>query len=427
MKKLLAILLVLAMIFSLAACGDKKEEAPANEGSQTEQKENDTEKTPEEEPEKTPEATVYKVGMVCIGDEKAAYDRNFYMAADAAKEILHGKGIEIEWIKTYNHPEGDPVAEDNRSLAEDGCIAIFNNSYGMEPAMLQVAPEFPDTYFIALTNEASQRDDLDNTLNAFPSIFEARYIAGVAAGCKLNELIENGTITADQALIGYVGAYPFAEVKSGYTSFYLGARSVCPSATMIVEFINSWGDPDMEAGAAQDLIDRGAVLVSQHSDSTTPASTAEKNKVFHVGYNISMSDVAPNSSIISSRIDWTNYFVYVIETIVNGGKPSQDYKGFGLASGDVCLTELNTTAAAPGTQEAMDKAIADIKAGSLNIFDTSTFTVGGAAVTSHTIDITGDYVPDDDAEAIFDGQFNESYFKSAPAFDLDIDGITLLN
>ena len=424
MKKLLAILLVLAMIFCLAACGEKKEETPATSGSQTEQTNTET-KTPEED--KTEETKVYKVGMVCIGDEKAAYDRNFYMAADAATEILHNKGIEIEWIKTYNHPEGDPVAEDNRSLAEDGCIAIFNNSYGMEPAMLQVAPEFPDVYFVSLTNEGSQRDDLENTLNAFPSIFEARYIAGVAAGCKLNELIESGKITADQALIGYVGAYPFAEVKSGYTAFFLGARSVCPSATMIVEFINSWGDPDMEAGAAQDLCDRGAVLISQHSDSTTPATTAEKNGVFHVGYNIAMSDVAPNASIISSRIDWTNYFVYVIETIVNGGKPSQDYKGFGLATGDVCLTALNTNVAAPGTQEAMDKAIAAIKSGSLKVFDTSVFTVGGQTVTSHTIDITGDYVPDDNAEAIFDGQFNESYFKSAPAFDLDIDGITLLN
>ncbi|MBQ3921121.1 MAG: BMP family ABC transporter substrate-binding protein [Firmicutes bacterium] len=426
MKKVLAILLVLAMIFCLAACGDKKEEAPANNDSQSEQKNEEPEKAPEEE-EKTPEATVYKVGMVCIGDEKAAYDRNFYMAADAAQKILHDKGIEIEWVKTYNHPEGDPVAEDNRSLAEDGCIAIFNNSYGQEPAMLQVAPEFPETYFVALTNEGSQRDDLDNTLNAFPSIFEARYIAGVAAGCKLQEMIDNGDITADKALIGYVGAYPFAEVKSGYTAFYLGARSVCPSATMIVEFINSWGDPDMEAGAAQDLCDRGAVLISQHSDSTTPATTAEKNGVFHVGYNISMSDVAPNASIISSRIDWTNYFVYVIETIVNGGKPSQDYKGYGLANGDVCLTELNTKVAAAGTQEAMDKAIAAIKSGSLSVFDTSAFTVGGQTVTSWHIDITGDYVPDDDAEAIFNGQFNESYFKSAPAFDLDIDGITLLN
>ncbi len=426
MKKVLAILLVLAMIFCLAACGDKKEEAPANNNSQPEQKNEEPEKAPEED-EKTPEATVYKVGMVCIGDEKAAYDRNFYMAADAAQKILHDKGIEIEWVKTYNHPEGDPVAEDNRSLAEDGCIAIFNNSYGQEPAMLQVAPEFPETYFVALTNEGSQRDDLDNTLNAFPSIFEARYIAGVAAGCKLQEMIDNGDITADKALIGYVGAYPFAEVKSGYTAFYLGARSVCPSATMIVEFINSWGDPDMEAGAAQDLCDRGAVLISQHSDSTTPATTAEKNGVFHVGYNISMSDVAPNASIISSRIDWTNYFVYVIETIVNGGKPSQDYKGYGLANGDVCLTELNAKVAAAGTQEAMDKAIAAIKSGSLSVFDTSAFTVGGQTVTSWHIDITGDYVPDDDAEAIFDGQFNESYFKSAPAFDLDIDGITLLN
>ncbi len=407
MKKFLAVLLIFAMVFTFAACGG----GDTNEGGGDEQAAD----------------TTYKVGMVCIGDDNAAYDRNFYMAADAAKERLAGEGINVEWVYTYNHPEGDPVATDCEELAGAGCIAVFCNSYGMEPAMLTVAPDYPDTVFVGMTNEGSWKDDLPNTVNAFPSIYEGRYLAGVAAGMKLQDMIDNGEIKEDEAVIGYVGAYTFAEVISGYTSFFLGARSVCPSVTMKVEFIGSWGDPTMEANAAQDLIDKGAKLISQHSDSTTPATTAQSNGVPHVGYNISMSDVAPEASIISSRIDWTNYFTYVIETIVNGGKPSQDYKGYGLANGDVCLTELNAKVAAAGTQEAMDKAIAAIKSGSLSVFDTSAFTVGGQTVTSWHIDITGDYVPDDDAEAIFDGQFNESYFKSAPAFDLDIDGITLLN
>ena len=292
MKKVLAILLALAMIFTLAACGE--------------------EKTSEET------SDVMKVGMVCIGDEQAAYDRNFYMAADAATEILKGKGINVEWSYTYNHPEGDPVAVDCADLADSGCEIVFLNSYGMEPAMLTVAADYPDTTFVSCTNEASQRDDLENTVNAFPSIFEGRYLAGVAAGCKLQEMIDNGEIKAEEAVIGYVGAYTYAEVVSGYTAFFLGARSQCPSATMMVEFIGSWGDPTLEAQTAQDLIDRGAVLISQHSDNTSPATTAQENGVYHVGYNISMSDVAPKASIISSRIDWTNYFVYLIKTIVNG-------------------------------------------------------------------------------------------------------------
>ena len=416
MKKVLAILLALAMLLSLAACGNTEVASSSDD-----EKEVET-------------AAVYKVGMVCIGDENEAYDRNFYMAADAAKEQLAAKGIEVEWIYTYNHPEGDPVAADCEELAEEGCIAVFLNSYGMEPAMLTVAADYEDVIFASLTNEASQRDDLENTVNAFPSIYEARYLAGVAAGCKLNEFIEDGIITEDEAVIGYVGAYTFAEVLSGYTAFFLGARSVCPSATMKVEFIGSWGDPAVEAEAAQDLIDKGAVLISQHSDSTTPATTAQKNtikdtdvKVAHVGYNISMSDVAEESSIISSRIDWTNYFVYVIETIVNGGTVDQDYLQHGLSDGDVCLTELNTKVAAEGTAEAIAKAQAAIEAGTLNVFDVTTFTVNGETPTKGLVDMDGDFAGEEDYNAIFDGYYHESYYKSAPNFDLRIDGIELLN
>ena len=410
MKKIVALLLAVSMILALAACGSETTEPTTT----------NTEPT-------AASGETYKVGMVCIGDEQAAYDRNFYMAADAAKEQLAAEGINIEWTYTYNHPEGDPVAVDCEELAGDGCIAVFLNSYGQEPAMLTVAADYPDTTFVGMTNEASWKDDLDNTVNAFPSIYEGRYLAGVAAGCKLNEMIANGEISEDEAVIGYVGAYTFAEVVSGYTAFFLGARSVCPSATMKVKFIGSWGDPTMEAATAQDLIDNGCVLISQHSDSTTPATTAQSNGVAHVGYNIAMSDVAPEASIVSSRIDWTNYMVYVIKTIVEGGKVDQDYCQHGIADGDVCLTELNTAVAAEGTQEAIDEAAAKIKSGELQVFDTSTFTVGGAEVTTcFALDMDGDFTADTE-EAVFDGAFHESYFQSAPYFALRIDGIELLN
>ena len=398
MKKLLSVLLVLVMVFSLAACGSGDNGGEA-------------------------EGEVYNVGMICIGDENAAYDRNFYMAADAAKEQLAAKGINIAWTYTYNHPEGDPVATDCRDLGDAGCIAVFCNSYGMEPAMLTVAPEYPDTVFVGMTNENSWKDDLDNTVNTFPSVYEGRYLAGVAAGMKLQEMIDNGEIKADEAVIGYVGAYTFAEVISGYTAFFLGAQSVCPSATMKVEFIGSWGDPTMEANAAQDLIDKGAVLISQHSDSTTPATTAQKNGVYHVGYNLDMSDVAQDASIVSSRIDWTNYMVYVIETIVNGGKVDQDYKQHGYADGDVKLTDLN----AEGTADRLAEVEAALADGSLQVFDTSKFTVGGKELKSaFALDTDGDFTPDKE-EAVFDGAFHESYFQSAPYFAQRIDGITLLN
>ena len=408
MKKLLAYLLALVMVFGLVGCSsgsDTSADAPVEEETSD---------------------TVYTVGMVCIGNEEMAYDRNFYHAADAAKEILAGKGINIEWKYTYDHPEGDPVAEDCIEFAEDGAIAVFLNSYGMENAMLSVAADYPDTVFAALTNEGSKSDDLDNTVNAFPSIYEGRYLAGVAAGMKLNEMIDNGEITEDEAVLGYVGAYTYAEVVSGYTAFYLGAKSVCDSATMLVEFIGSWGDPAMEATTAQDLIDRGAVVVSQHSDSTTPATTCQQNGVYHIGYNIAMDDVAPEASIVSSKIDWTNYFVYVIETLVNGGTVDQDYMGHGLKDGYVVLTAVNENIAADGTDEAIETAANAIKDGSLHVFDTSKFTVDGQTVTEAMIDMDADFTPDN-TNAISDGYYHESFYKSAPAFDLRIDGITLVN
>ena len=404
MKKLFSTLLSAAMIFTLAGCSDGGNSS-ASAGTD----------------DKT-----YTVGMVCIGNAEMAYDRNFYNAADAAKEILADKGINIEWKYTYDHPEGDPVAADCTEFGEDGAIAVFLNSYGMENAMLTVAGDYPETVFASLTNEGSKSDDLDNTVNAFPSIFEGRYLTGIAAGMKLNEMIENGEITEDEAVLGYVGAYTYAEVVSGYTSFYLGAKSVCPSATMLVEFIGSWGDPAMEATTAEHLIDQGAVVISQHSDSTTPATKCQEKGVYHIGYNIDMSDVAPEASIVSSTIDWTNYFVYVIETIVNGGTVDQDYMNHGLKDGDIKLTALNESVAAAGTAEAIEAAKQDIVDGKLQVFDTSTFTVGGKEVTEAYLDMIADFTPDD-VNAISDGYYHESGYKSAPNFDLRIDGITLVN
>ena len=401
MKKVLAIALALAMVLGLAACGGSS---------------SSTTTTPAEK-------TTYKIGMVCIGDQNAAYDRNFMMAADAATEQLAAEGINIEWIYKYNNPT--EVADDCADLADEGCIFVVCNSYGQEPQMLITAADYPNTVFVGCTNQGSQADDLPNTINAFPNVFEARYLAGVAAGCKLNEMIEKGEITADQAVMGYVGAYTYSEVISGYTAFFLGARSICPSATMKVQFIGSWGDTALEEAAAQDLIDRGAVLISQHSDNTSPATTAQKNGKYHVGYNIAMSDVAPDASIISSRIDWTNFFVSTIRTIVNGGAVDQDYLNHGLKDGDVCLTDLNTAIAAAGTQEAIDAAAEAIKSGELKVFDTSKFTVNGETLTSLMADTDGDFAGD--TEAVSDGFFHESYLLSAPQFSARIDGIELVN
>ena len=410
MKKLIAVLLAVVMLFALCACGggsaptDNKDESDA--------------------------AKTIKVGLVCIGDENdQGYTYNFIRATESAKDVLAKEGINVEWIIKYNLIEGDPVAVANEELAEEGCAIVFNNSYGQEPAMLTIAPNYPNVQFVGCTNEGSWKDDLDNTHNAFARIQEGRYVAGVVAGMKLQEMIDNGDIKADEAVIGYVGAYSFAEVISGFTAYYLGAKSVCPSVTMKVQFVGSWSDATLEANAAQALCDAGCVMISQHSDNTTPATTAEKNGVFHTGYNADMMAAAPKASIISTRIDWTNYFAYAIRTVYNGGNFDPDYcKGF--AEGDIAMTTLNEDICAAGTKEKMEETIAKIKSGELEVFDTSTFTVDGKTIDSYTaIDMTGDFVPDE-GEAVWDGAFHESCYPglmSAPYFALRIDGIEWLN
>ena len=405
MKKLIASVLAVAMMFTLCACGGESG-AAASSGDKV------------------------KVGLICIGDENdQGYTYNFVRATETASEELAKQGINVEWVIKYNLIEGDPVAVANEELAEDGCAVIFNNSYGQEPAMLTVAPNYPEVQFVGCTNEASWKDDLENTHNAFDRIHEGRYVAGVAAGMKLQEMIDNGEIAPEEAIIGYVGAYSYAEVVSGYTAYFIGAQSVCPSVTMKVQFVGSWSDATLEANAAQALIDQGCVLISQHSDNTTPATTAEKNGVFHTGYNADMTAAAPKASIISTRIDWTKYFVYAISAVAKGENFDADYS-HGMAEGEVVMTDLNTDVAAAGTQEKLDEVMKQIADGSLKIFDTSKFTVEGKPVDTYTcIDKDGDFTPDE-GEAIWDGEFHESCvpdLMSAPYFALSIDGIERLN
>ncbi len=412
MKKLLAILLSALMMLSLVACGGE-ETPPVEEGG-------------EQQVEETTGKTI-KVGLICIGDENdQGYTYNFIRGKEAATEALAAKDITVEWVVKYNIGEDSACEDANIELAEEGCEIIINNSYGHEPFMLKVAPEYPDITFIGCTNQGSWNDGLDNTHNAFANIYEGRYLAGVAAGMKLQQLIDEGTITADEAVIGYVGAFSFAEVISGFTSYYLGAKSVCPSVTMKVQFVGSWSDATEEGNAADALCDLGCVLISQHSDNTTPATTAQSKGAFHTGYNNDMTGVAPEASIIGTRIDWKVYFTHAIETIANGGELEQDWSK-GYADGAVVLTELNEAIAAPGTAEKLAEGEAQIISGDVKVFDTATFTIGGEELTTaFALDTDGDFAPDAE-EAVVDGAYLESYYQSAPYFALTIDGIEWLN
>ncbi len=424
-NKVLALCLALVMVVAcFAACA----------GNETPDADNDNESTllgMSESPLAAPAivkdyeiAEDFKIGFICLHDEKSTYDLNFINAADAVIEAL-GLTEEQYVIKTQI-PEGNECYEAAKDLAEQGCDIIFANSFGHEDFMIKAAKEYPDVEFCHATGTKAHTEGLDNYHNAFASIYEGRYLAGIVAGLKLNEMIEAGDITEEQAKMGYVGAYTYAEVISGYTSFYLGAKSVCPSVTMDVQFTGSWYDPTEEKNAAEALMAADCVLISQHADSMGAPSACEAAGVPNVSYNGSTYDACPETFMISSAINWAPYFNYIIKCVNTGEAIAADWCG-GITEGSVVVTGLNQDVIADGTIDAVKTAIDGLKAGTLKVFATDTFTVDGKAVESYKADVDTDAAYTPDTEAIKDGNFNESADRSAPYFDLRIDGINLLN
>ena len=407
MKKFLAMLLALVMALSLVACG-KNETPPADDEGN---KDADT------------TATV-KVGFITLHDENSTYDLNFI---NAAKEAIANLGLtDADYILKTNVPEGQECYEAAVDMVDKGCNIIFADSFGHEPYMIQAAQEYPDVQFCHSTGTRAHTEGLANYHNAFASIYEGRYLAGIAAGLKLNEMIDAGKFTADEALVGYVGAFTYAEVVSGYTSFFLGVRSVCPTATMKVTFTGSWYDEALEKEGAQKLIAGGCKLISQHADSFGAPTACENAKVPNVSYNGSTKSAGPNTYIISSRINWAPYYEYAIKAVMDGTEIKTDWTG-DLSTGSVVLEEINDAVAAKGTAEAIADAKAKLEKGEIHVFDCANFTVKGEHLTSYKADVDTDAAYTADTEVIKDGYFAESEFRSAPYFDLAIDGITRLD
>ena len=406
MKKFLAMLLALVMALSLVACGEKKDDTQGNgDGDST--------------------AAKVKVGFITLHDENSTYDKNFI---DAAKEACANLGLvenEDYFIKT-NVGETEQCAEVAADLVDAGCNIIFADSFGHEPYMIEVAKANPEVQFCHSTGTRAHTEGLANYHNAFASIYEGRYLAGIAAGLKLNAMIEAGDIKAEEAKMGYVGAFTYAEVVSGYTSFYLGAKSVCPTVTMDVTFTGSWYDETLEKEGAEKLIQGGCKLISQHADSLGAPTACENAGVPNVSYNGSTQAACPNTYIVSSRINWAPYYEYAIKAVMDGTAIDVDWTGT-LATNSVVLTDLNTTVAAEGTAEAIAAATEKLEKGEIHVFDCSTFTVKGETLTSYQADVNADSDNTPDTEVVHDGYFAESEKRSAPYFDLEIDGINRLD
>ncbi len=409
MKRILAVLLAAMMLFAFVACtpADPDQGNTDNAGDQG---------------DKGNETNDLKVGFIFLHDENSTYDLNFITAA---KEACQNKNV--EYVQKTQIPEGNECYDAAVELIEsDGCTLIFADSFGHESFLMKAAAEYPDVEFCHATGTQAHTSELKNFHNAFASIYEGRYLAGVAAGLKLNEMIEAGQFTAEEAKMGYVGAFTFAEVMSGYTSFYLGAKSVCPTVTMDVKFTGSWYNEQLEKEAAQALINGGCKLISQHADSMGAPTACETAGVPNVSYNGSTLSACPNTFIVSSRINWVPYFEYIIDCVLNDKEIAADWTGT-IETGSVVLTDVNTKAAAAGTVEKLAEVKAALLDGSLNVFDTANFTIGGETITSYMADVDTDANYEKDTEAVENGVFYESKHRSAPYFDARIDGITLLD
>ena len=406
MKKLFALMLALVMVLSLVACGSSSDDTSTDDTTAS-------------------DAPNIKIGAIYIGDENEGYTAAHM---NGLKEAMANLNIPEDCYIEYTViPEDNTAYDKCVDLAEAGCNLIFTNSYGHQTYTQQAANEYPEVQFVALTGDLAALSGLPNLKNAFPHTFESRYVSGVVAGMKLKELMDAGEVT--DPYVGYVGAFPYAEVVSGYTAFFLGVRSIVPEAHMDVQYTNSWFDLTKEAEAANALIARGCVIISQHADSTgapsaCEAALAEGTTVYCVGYNIDMLSVAPTAALTSATNNWVKYYEYALTQALNGEDIKTDWSE-GYANDAVAITELGASCAA-GTAEKVDEVVAAIKDGSLQVFDTASFTVGGEVVTSAlAIDTDGDWV-NDTAEAIIDGAFVESYHRAAPYFALRIDGITEL-
>ena len=401
MKKLVSLLMVMAMVaascFALTGCGSADNETANVNGD-------------------------VKVGFIFLHDENSTYDKNFMDAATAAKEAL-GLSDEQVMFKT-NIPETAECYEAAADLVDAGCDVIFADSFGHEDFIIQAAKEFTDVTFCHATGTKGHTENIPNFFNAFASIYEGRYLVGQAAGLKLNEMIEKGDITAEQAKMGYVGAYPYAEVKSGYTAFFLGARAACPTVTMEVKFTNSWFDIAAEKETANALIADGCVLISQHADSEGAPKACEEAGVPNVAYNLDTREWGPNTALVSSKINWQPYFEHMINAVANGTEIEQDFCK-GLADDVVQIIGLNDKVAAEGTAEKLESVKADLVSGKIKVFDTKTFTVEGKELTTYLADVDTDANFEHETEVVSDGYFHESEKRSAPYFDVDIDGITI--
>ena len=383
-----------------------------------------------------------KIGLICLHDDKSTYDANFINAIkEAAKDLGSDKVVLEDACILTGVDENQACLDAAKDLVKKGCNVVFADSFGHQDYMLQAAKKWPEVQFCHATGTNAKTAKLDNYHNAFASIYQGRYLAGYAAGLKLSIANAADFDGSKDVKVGYVGAFPYAEVKSGYTSWFIGLRSALKEASldvsklrMDVEFTNSWYDVNAEQSAAEKLIQGGAILVSQHADSMGAPGACEKAGIPNVTDNVETAVECPNTYLAYSRINWAPYYKAVVNAVFAGkgieGELNNNWTGT-LASGSVQYNvnwlNMGNAVEAAAAQVTFTAVAAEVLAGTRQVFDCDNFTVKGEKLTSYKADTDGDFQGDTEVIEKVGGKdvFMESKYCSAPYFDLDIDGINL--
>ena len=340
-----------------------------------------------------------KVGFIYDNDESTPYTYNFSLAKDAV-EKKYGERVEIE---TCSNVLDDEMEEPLRELADNGCDIIFFNGYS--ELVRELAPEYPNTQFCQTSYMDMSGQTVPANYHTFKGeAYQSRYVSGIAAGMKIRQMILEGIISEDQAIVGFVAAFPTSEVISGYTAFLMGVRSVVSQAEMRVFYTETWSSYALEKSAARQLIDDGCVVISQYTDTIGPAiaceEASEEKDVYFVGFNQSMSEVAPGTSLVTARICWEPYVLAAvdavmmdksIEKVVTGNIHGTDVSA-GFDKGWVEMLDLNQQVAAAGTEDAMNDAIEQFKKGNVDFVFKGNYIGVDPYDPSDTFDLRNGYI-----------------------------------
>lgn len=255
------------------------------------------------------------VGFVYVGP---IGDHGWTYRHDIGRQAIEKElGVKTSFVESV--PEGADAERVIRKLATNGNDIIFTTSFGYMNPTANIAKQFPDVKF----EHATGYIRADNLSTYSARFYEGRAVLGTIAG----HLSKAG-------VVGYIGSFPIPEVVRGINAFILAMRKINPDAVVKVVWVNSWFDPGKEGDAAKALIDQGADIITQHTDSPAPLQVAEKRGVYAFGQASDMSAFAPNAQLTAIIDDWNSYYVSRVKAAMEGTWESTDTWG-GIKSGMV--------------------------------------------------------------------------------------------